>query len=124
MLDIEAIKKRAEAATPGQLQTAETIGDGMFECPYCEGEGELDAEFFENYDGKPLTAIFYGIGPEVKAAQELYENAKTDILSLLDELERTRVAAMALRDRVRSAASWITSFQEVLDETQWLEDLK
>ena len=125
MLDIEAIRKRAEAATKGPwtfipedrdnkgaISPVCTFGD---DCNYYPTAGQL----YDEADG------------------EFIAHARTDIPALLDELERTRAAAMELREALKNEASNFHKLAQAcavdlsdgfdyaldtLNKTQWLED--
>ena len=90
MLDLDAIRKRAEAATPGDIYTAEITLRETYECPMCEGDGEVTGRQYINYGGAPLNVLFCGIGDQIDKNEDLYTHARADILALLDELERTK----------------------------------
>jgi len=81
----EAILKAAEEivalkaiAGPGDLSTAQikpTSEGEWVECPACNGEGMVDAETYVNFDDKPLTVQFYGIGECFGNYQNLFDTA-------------------------------------------------
>ena len=133
-LDIEAIKKRAEVATKGDLDTAKFKYTEIYNCEFCEGTGEVDGRQYIEYDGSPINVLFSGIGDSVLADEELYRHAKTDILALITELERTRAAAKELREWIKTLTAYLkmdspekplvlSDITEVVQETEWLEEL-
>lgn len=136
MLDIEAIKKRAEAATKGDLDTAKFKYTEIYDCEFCEGTGEVEGRQYIEYDGNPINVLFSGIGDSFLADEKLYRHAKTDILALLEELERTRAAAKALRKMVKETKWFLLErdeyptistqdeWNDTIQKTDWLEDLK
>ena len=81
----EAILKAAEEivalkaiAGPGDLSTAQIKPNSegeWVECPACYGEGMVDAETYVNFDDKPLTVQFYGIGECFGNYQNLFDTA-------------------------------------------------
>ncbi|MET3232214.1 UNVERIFIED_ORG: putative RNA-binding Zn-ribbon protein involved in translation (DUF1610 family) [Burkholderia sp. 1263] len=95
---IEAIKQAALAATPQDIDGAESIDryeDGShFECPACGGEGCVPRESdFLNYDGEALGVQFYGIGDAVGTAEAYFRAAKpATVLALIARLERAALA--------------------------------
>jgi len=65
-------------AGPGDLSTAQikpTSEGEWVECPACNGEGMVDAETYVNFDDKPLTVQFYGIGECFGNYQNLFDTA-------------------------------------------------
>lgn len=73
MIDVEKLKKLHEAATKGDLSTAERYTEHEhIECPVCQGDGEVLASDYCNIDGKALGVQFYGIGNEFGAHEALW----------------------------------------------------
>lgn len=94
MTDTNALADRLEAlaakATPGNLATAERHTESEFvECPFCQGDGEVEAADYCNFDGKALGVQFYGIGDEFGAHEKLWrkliDNLPTIIAALRAE---------------------------------------
>lgn len=97
---LEALKAAALAATPQNIDSAESVErheGGYLECPTCSGEGSVEIEAdYCNYDGKALGVQFYGIGPEHGAAEAYFRAASpAQVLSLIERLERAEAAAPA-----------------------------
>jgi hypothetical protein len=88
-IDKEALRKLAEAATPQDFDSAEIkIEEGWYECQHCNGQGEIQADDYCNYDGVAQGVLFYGIGNEFGASEAYYRAAKpATILFLLSELD-------------------------------------
>jgi hypothetical protein len=110
---IKRLKEAAQAATPQNLDTAQTVEryeDGShITCPTCGGEGyaELNSDFC-NYDGKAIGVQFYGIGPEHSAAEAYFRAASpAAILELIAMIEQQVARLTALeseRDALLAAA--------------------
>ena len=99
MIDIEQIKERLAAATPGPLGFATAPAEGSSESPAeyvanaFTGYGEMyvvwDMSTEGNPDGYVLTAVT-GDGPRASANAELYAHAPSDIAALITEVEKLR----------------------------------
>ena len=85
---IEQIKNRLKLCTRMDTKTAEISEDGMFDCPFCEGEYQIEATQFINIDNLPLNVIFSGIGNEFGQNQDFIDNAQSDMQFLLEKIER------------------------------------
>jgi hypothetical protein len=88
--EIEAIRKRAEAATPQNFDSASHVYEGGdVTCPNCDGEGFVTvAKDYLNYDGAALGVQFYGIGDEPGNAEAYYRAVRPEVvLALLSALE-------------------------------------
>lgn len=112
MKDIEAIK-------PLPLNSLRRVNQNIITVSETEGANSL-------------------LRDRLSAVKREVAQART-IVTLIDELERTRAAAKELRDCVRSARTifkieeeglpcsskeaWVTTFQEAIDKTKWLEEL-
>ena len=106
MIDIEPIKERLAAATPGPLGFATAPAEGSSESPaeYVSnaftGYGEMyvvwDMSTEGNPDGYVLTAVT-GDGPRASANAELYAHAPSDIAALITEVEKLRGQIDAVR---------------------------
>lgn len=83
----------ASKATPGKLDTAESINGGTGDCPLCEGEGLVDVNCYENYDGHAVSVEFFGVGFQHKHNEAFYRACDpTTITSLVLENRRLREA--------------------------------
>lgn len=70
---IEPLTKLHDAATPGDLSTAEVTDEGeWFGCPHCSGDGEVRADQYINYDGVAANVLFSGVGHEFGANRDWY----------------------------------------------------
>jgi hypothetical protein len=110
---IEALKAAALAATPQDIDSAESIDrfeDGSHvECPACGGEGhvELEADFC-NYDGTAIGVQFYGIGNAHGAAESYLRAAMpSNVLALIERLERAE-ATLATTPQTEGATLALT----------------
>ena len=90
------LEEAASKATPQHLDSAEGViradSGAMIECPVCGGEGyaSLENEYC-NFDNHAIGVQFYGIGPELGAAEEYYRRANPEtIAALTAELRRLR----------------------------------
>lgn len=120
ILDIEPIKKREQAATPGPWTFIPEKGTN-------KGGIQPVCYFGDDITYYPNAGYIYE-----EADGEFMAHARTDIPALLDELERTREAAKELRSSLRfytmppeeyfSAPELVA--KDALRKTQWLEDLK
>jgi len=70
----EEIERLCEAATPGDLATAEGGARDQedVECPACGGEGSISATDYCNFDGAATGVQFFGIGKEFGAHEALW----------------------------------------------------
>ena len=108
-LDLEPIKERLAAATPGPLGFATAPAEDSSESPAeyvanaFTGYGEMyvvwDTSTEGNPDGYVLTAVT-GDGPRASANAELYANAPSDLAALVAEVERLRIQVDAVRAAV------------------------
>ena len=106
MFDLDMIKKRLAAATPGPLGFATAPAEGSSESPAeyvtnaFTGYGEMyvvwDMSTEGNPDGYVLTAVT-GDGPRASANAELYAHAPSDLAALVAEVERLRGQVEAVR---------------------------
>lgn len=89
----EQLRELAGKATKGDLSTAQRhIAEESVECPFCQGEGEVSATDYCNFDSKALGVQFYGIGNEFGAHEKLWS-------ALTANLE-TIIAAVELQERL------------------------
>ncbi|MFC0684912.1 hypothetical protein [Novosphingobium clariflavum] len=90
-IDTDKLRALVQAATPGDLSTAtrhtecETV-----ECPACQGDGELDAADYCNFDGVALGVQFYGIGGHFGAHEALWRYFVQSIPAILAMAEDNR----------------------------------
>jgi hypothetical protein len=108
---IKRLKEAAQAATPQNLDTAQTVEryeDGShITCPTCDGEGyaELNSDFC-NYDGKAIGVQFYGIGPEHLVAEAYFRAASpAAILELIAMIEQQAARIAELEAAIRKQAN-------------------
>jgi hypothetical protein len=113
---IEALKAAALAATPQNIDSAESIDrfeDGShIECPACSGEGYVPREAdFCNYDGTAIGVQFYGIGAAHGAAEAYFRAVSpANVLALIGRLECAEVALLSARKPAapQSFETWAT----------------
>jgi len=111
-MDDAELKRVAEAATPGDLDSAPERGEyghketsKWYECPACDGRGEVHGATYCNFDGFALGVQFFGIGNEFKNYEAFFRAFRPEtVLSLLSRLSAAE-AEIARRDAV-SKASW------------------
>lgn len=109
MIDLEPIKERVAAATPGPLGFATAPAEDSSEGPaeYVSnaftGYGDMYVVWDTSTEGNPegyvLTAVT-GDGPRASANAELYAHAPSDLAALIDEVERLRGQVEAVRAAV------------------------
>lgn len=91
---VARLQALSDAATPGDLSTAERHTESeIVECPMCNGDGEVEATDYCNFDGVALGVQFYGIGREFGAHEALWKalrNAVPDIIEALRERDELR----------------------------------
>ncbi|MDR5797206.1 hypothetical protein QCE49_27805 [Caballeronia sp. LZ008] len=97
---ITALKAAAKAATPQNIDTAESVErleGGYIQCPTCHGEGDVEIEAdYCNYDNTAIGVQFYGIGPEHGAAEAYFRAASpANVLALIERLERAESALLS-----------------------------
>jgi hypothetical protein len=70
-LDLDALEKVALAVTPGDIDSAPEGGEygrkeagKWYQCPACDGQGEVEGATYSNFDSKPIGVQFFGIGAE------------------------------------------------------------
>jgi hypothetical protein len=98
--DIQHLKRVAEAATAGDLETVPNPPNeyggreqDCYECPMCQGEGWLDGVTYCNFDRVTIGVQFFGIGDEFKRYEAYFRAASpATILALIEENERLHVA--------------------------------
>lgn len=97
----EDLARLAEAATPGDLDTTGNEGDEYgysetgkwYECPCCDGAGEVHGSTYCNFDDFAMGVQFFGIGNEFKNYEAFFRAANpARILSLLAENAALREA--------------------------------
>lgn len=99
-------------ATPGNLLTAESVTDEVIECPVCQGEGEVDARDYCNFDHKALGVQFYGIGDEFLAHERLWSAVMNVLPTLLDQHDAAAARIAALEERVAELETKLVAERE------------
>ena len=56
-IDTARLRELLAKATPQNINTAESVEAGTYECPLCAGEGDVDGVTFTNYDGAALELV-------------------------------------------------------------------
>lgn len=86
------LRELAGKATSGDLTTAErhTLQEWV-ECPFCQGEGEVSATDYCNFDSKALGVQFYGIGSEFGAHEKLWSALTANLETIIAALELQEV---------------------------------
>ena len=112
MTTTEHLEALEAKATPGDLSTAERhISSEWVECPACQGEGEVEASDYCNFDGVALGVQFYGIGKEFGAHEDLWKFYRNHALPLLrskdDEITRLKAERDALARRAGQEAAML-----------------
>lgn len=101
-MDYDALEKLRElyaAVTLGNLATAERhIASEFIQCPVCDGQGEVEAADYCNFDHKALGVQFYGIGAEFGAHEQLWTAVMANLPTLIDAIADLRVRNEALCD--------------------------
>ena len=107
-LDLDPIKERLAAATPGPLGFSTAPAEGSSESPAeyvanaFTGYGEMYVVWDTSTEGNPegyvLTAVT-GDGPRASANAELYANAPSDLAALVAEVERLRATVIVEQNR-------------------------
>ena len=107
-LDLEPIKERLAAATPGPLGFATAPAEDSSESPAeyianaLTGNGELYVVWDTSTEGDPegyvLTAVT-GDGPHASANAKLYAHAPSDLAALIAEVERLRATVIVEQNR-------------------------
>ncbi|HEY1999720.1 hypothetical protein [Paraburkholderia sp.] len=134
---ISALKQAALAATPQEIDTAESIdrfNDGShLECPTCGGDGCVPRESdFCNYDGEAIGVQFYGAGNTPGAAEVYLRAAKpANVLALIARLEAaesalaSKAAPIATEDLFeRALAELVNKIDTGLDSGDLLQDAR
>ncbi|MFZ5783931.1 MAG: DUF4031 domain-containing protein [Pseudomonadota bacterium] len=80
---IAELRRLHEAATPQDIDTAEEIAPGIYECPMCDGEGAVPGVSFTNYDGRAAGVQFFGVGETHKHAE-----ARPNVAVYVDDMYR------------------------------------
>lgn len=85
--ELPRLREIAEKATPGNLDTSDHIGGGYYQCPACNGDGEIDGEQFTNFDGFALGVQFFGVGNEFAAYESFFRAFRPEtVIHILDLL--------------------------------------
>ena len=112
---IEPLTGLHDAATPGDLSTAEIKEADWFECPHCSGVAEVQAEQFINYDGVAANVLFSGIGTEFGANRDWYLAICRDWPKVRDTIEALLDDRCALMQRIEALMSFARPFADALD---------
>ena len=97
-IDLEGMRAAAEKATPGDLDTVPNPpseygghSSGVYKCPACDGQGEVDGASYCNFDGVALGVQFFGIGNEHVNYEAYFRAVRpAAVLALLDYVERLK----------------------------------
>lgn len=109
---IEPLTKLHDAATPGDLSTAEvTEEDEWFDCPHCSGVAEVRADQYINYDGVAANVLFSGIGHEFGANRDWY-------LAVCRDWPKVRDTVAALADLAEAQAQEIARLRDALKDIE------
>jgi len=103
----KTLRELAGRATKGDLTTAQRhTPEEWVECPFCQGEGEVSATDYCNFDGKALGVQFYGIGSEFGAHENLWSAIISNLPTILTALElQERVGCEAAEANAHIAAA-------------------
>lgn len=121
------IETLAARATKGDLATSGDVEtDGVYQCPLCDGMGDVDGETFTNFDAAAVGVQFFGVGDEFKAHEELWSLMVGNlplIVAGLRALKRPepseadiRKIGMAMREAVWNVCKVPTLPDELTDE--------
>lgn len=102
--DHAELARLAEAATPGDLDTVPNPpseygghSEGVYECPACAGQGEVEGATYCNFDGLALGVQFFGIGNAFKNYEAYFRAANpARVLALLSEIAALRASASVI----------------------------
>jgi hypothetical protein len=143
MIDLAAIRKRAEAATPGPWKVEKneknaTSGKNWLLAYFglkIDHAENKDYHYFLTTDNVRASNLVGGCDKD----SEFVAHARTDIPALLDELERIRAAALELREALKNESSNFRKLgeahtidlsevydyaAEALAKTKWLEGVE
>lgn len=110
--DLKKIREAAEAATPGDLDTVNDPTDehsdrsesDYYECPACQGQGEIDGVTYTNFDHVAIGVQFFGIGNEHVNYERFFRLLKPEtVIQLVDEVEQARDWVNTVRRACREA---------------------
>lgn len=82
---LDTLEASAKAATPQRIDTSEAVEqNGHTECPWCDGQGEVTADTYTNYDDCAIGVQFFGIGHEHVNAEKYFRLCSpSNILALV-----------------------------------------
>ena len=90
----DALAAAIADCTAGDLSTAERhVESEWLECPMCDGQGEVEATDYCNFDGVALGVQFYGIGPHFGAHERLWRLFTDNLPTILASLDTEAVKA-------------------------------
>lgn len=118
--DLGELERLAGEATPGDLNTAEHhTGADLFECPVCDGQGDIPGDVYNNIDGVALGVQFFGVGTEFGKYEAFFRAANPEtVLALIAELRRKEA-------RIRELEAGLEPFVRAcdrVDHPSWDDD--
>lgn len=88
--DLAKLMAVCEAATAGDLDSAPKSGeygyqetDKWYECPTCDGQGEVHGATYCNFDGVAQGVQFFGIGNEFKNYEAFFRTFNPETVKSL-----------------------------------------
>jgi hypothetical protein len=105
------LERLHSAVTALDLSTAEERREGPIDCPVC-GDGTVESTDYCNIDQRPIGIMVYGIGEEMRAAEQwiaAMRNAAPALIAAAREAERLRRAA--LREDGMPYDAWCAQLQ-------------
>lgn len=126
MTDIDGLEALAKQATPGDLDTvpnpASEYGGhstGEYDCPACDGSGEVEGETYCNFDGLTLGVQFFGIGNAPQNYEAYFRAASpSTILALITRLRTSEAKAVEAVERAERAGLSLLKIVDELDAYQ------
>ena len=106
-------------ATPQAIDTSEIKDDDLYECPWCNGQGDVEGATYMNYDDVASNVQFSGIGPEFGHAEALFRALVKAAPDLLISLSQASASAERQAERIRvleamlERVSRLNSFREL-----------
>jgi len=102
------------------LDTSQIHERGYFECPACDGQGEVEGEQYINIGAYALNVMFSGIGEEWMAAKNFYTQAPlmADIIRRQQEVmkEAARLIGFMTNEKIAEAAALLRFAAPLLKE--------
>ncbi|KMS58788.1 hypothetical protein [Sphingobium cupriresistens] len=113
---IAELRELLAACTKGDLTTAERrIACETVECPACQGDGEVEAADYCNFDSVALGVQFYGIGQEFGVHEKLWTAVVAALPALLDRVEAGEVWRKHYFDMAKAAGDLKAAIRPQLD---------